>query len=256
MQVWGNSDVCSLAGMMRWISSVCVDVCACVSIAYRPNVSSMLLSQAMNYRRVWKWQSRAHSQDTLLSCEIWCVYIGAGVCAFWYIASPLEPPSLLSLELIGIKAQPSLFKHTGVPQNKEQVEWCLCTCREFQMCLGDSSTKHGEKVEAGQLWIRKKWRCRTKFLNMLIKVHLKVSRISIFRRIPALLIWTEQPCHKWQDGICKNTSIFPGNGWCCAFLLLVLVTHLLSSSGQRVSGSCCLLKPRVTEILNRSCRVR
>lgn len=110
------------------------------------------------------------------------------------------------------------------------------------------------KMEAGQLGIRKKWRRRTEFLIMWIKVHLKVSRISISGRIPTLVIWTEQPAHKWQDGICKNTTIFPGNGWCCASLFLVLVTHLLSSSGQRVS--CCLLKPRVTEILNRSCRIR
>lgn len=45
------------------------------------------------------------------------MYVGAGV----YFDTPLLP-SLLSLELIGTKAQPSLFKHTGVPQNKEQVE--------------------------------------------------------------------------------------------------------------------------------------
>lgn len=58
----------------------------------------MLLSRAMNYGRVWKWQSRAHSQDTLLSCEMWCVYVDlVCVCVLIRLFSPWTPQFIVSL---------------------------------------------------------------------------------------------------------------------------------------------------------------
>lgn len=63
-------------------------------------------------------------------------------------------------------------------------------------------------------------------------------------------LWRSDPViNKRHDWTCKHTAIFSGE-------CFMLVTHLWWPSVQHVSGSCCLLKLRVTEILNRSHRVR